>query len=119
MAEVIKHPSSGADASAASESVAVKGWASSEWHQEAAVIVNPEAQPIELVSWAAGQIEQTLVLASIIGTGATHPLDIDPAEVAGALRHPLEQALTVLRAAADKMFAGHSAQLQAERDAHG
>lgn len=82
----------------------VLGWASGEWTQEAAVVVNPDATPIQLLSWAIGQLEQTAFLMEVIGCMRDDGMTYDLSDVVGAIRHPTEQAVAVLRAAADQMF---------------
>jgi hypothetical protein len=86
------------------EKQAVEGWASTNWIEGPAVIVDPAAQPLALVSWAYGQIKQCVMLMQVIGC-STADLQIEPSEVCGAFRHPLEQALTVLEAAGHKLLA--------------
>jgi hypothetical protein len=89
----------------------VSGWANSNWsrsnddpNNDSPVILNPDASALDMVSWGVGQLEQTVMLMEIIGT-SKNASNWDPADVAGALRNTAEQALIVLRSAADKLFA--------------
>ena len=109
------------DSAAAAANVSVEGWNSGNWtrsNDEGAVIINPKATPLELLSWAVGQLEQTIMLMEVIGTSHNHS-SYEPADVVGALRHPAEQALVVLRRATDMLFDSHAHRASTTEERHG
>lgn len=85
---------------------AVEGWASTNWKRgdAPAVIVNQNAEPLTLVSWAIGQLEQLGVSLEAIHCSSVEDLFATPQEIAGMVRQPLDQALAVLNAAAARML---------------
>ena len=83
--------------------VEVFGWASDNYSDDGppAVIVNPEASALTLLSWGIGQLEQCNAMLDALGCarGTRDALE----DVDKAVRHFSVQAETVLRAGIEKI----------------
>lgn len=83
--------------------VEVFGWASDNYADDGppAVIVNPQASALTLLSWGLGQLAQCNAILD--GLGYVRGSRDVPEDVAPAVRHFSVQAETVLRAGVERM----------------
>lgn len=85
----------------------IEGWASRLYlpitFEGPSVVPSPKATAGTLVAWALGQVGQLNVLLHTIGVADGFAASPPPSELAGAIRHQLEQVESVLIAATEKL----------------
>ena len=95
--------------------VSVEGWAGDNYcsadPDRPAVIINPEADPLQLLYWTYGQFKQLTNLVHAL-TVMDAEVAVEPKELAGVICHFSEQGMTVLNAAIGKL---HAQRRNAER----
>lgn len=92
--------------SPADKSIGIDGWASDQWkggEPTPSVGTNPDATPLDLVSWAYGQLQQLHILLAPMSTASGYDVVLDLAEIMGAIRHFTEPVQSVLQAVAEQL----------------
>lgn len=86
-------------------SVSVYGWdnVADKIGSDEAVIINPNASVGSLVNWALGQFRQVNELQRVITSSGENESVIEPSKLLASVVHFNDQAVTVLRAAMDKI----------------
>ena len=87
----------------------VDGWASKLYGSidAPAVVVSPSADPVALMCWAFGQIQQLNVLLLTISTSRASAPAVEPSELASSIRHQLQQIECVIEAAIERLPSDH------------
>lgn len=90
----------------ASNLIPVEGWAHNATRivgDAPPVVLNQDATPVNMLTWGIAQIEQSMLLMTVIGCSKPDII-VDPSELLGAFRHQIEPALAVLNRAAEVLL---------------